>query len=149
MTTIAFDGVNLASDTLAVDAWGFKHIKVPKIFKAGNQDFGVGAAGGVASIAAWRHEILGKSLCEVIEHGYPAYEEGKDCPSIMICASNSRIWTLIGRAFFEVNRKFHAVGSGRDFAIAAMHLGKSAAEAVAVAAEFDNNTGNTLAIIRV
>ena len=35
-----------------------------------------------------------------------------------------------------------AVGSGRDFALAAMHLGKSAEEAVLVAAEFDPGTGN-------
>jgi hypothetical protein len=36
---------------------------------------------------------------------------------------------------------FFAVGSGRDFAVAAMFLGKSAAEAVRVAHEFDTDTG--------
>ena len=35
----------------------------------------------------------------------------------------------------------HALGSGRDFAVMAMHLGKSADEAVVLAGEFDCNTG--------
>jgi ATP-dependent protease HslVU (ClpYQ) peptidase subunit len=39
------------------------------------------------------------------------------------------------------DRQF-AMGSGRDYARAAMHLGCSAAEAVAVACEFDENCGN-------
>ena len=35
-----------------------------------------------------------------------------------------------------------AAGSGRDFALAAMHLGKTAAEAVAVASHFDTACGD-------
>ena len=35
-----------------------------------------------------------------------------------------------------------AIGSGRDFALAAMHLGKTAVEAVEVACHFDSGCGN-------
>jgi len=35
-----------------------------------------------------------------------------------------------------------AIGCGRDFALAAMHLGKTAAEAVKVACRFDSGCGN-------
>lgn len=38
---------------------------------------------------------------------------------------------------FPLIEKFHAVGNGRDFAIAAMHLGKTALQAVEIAALFD------------
>lgn len=46
-------------------------------------------------------------------------------------------------------RKFHAVGSGRDYALAAMHLGLSARDAVGVAMEFDLNTGGELQEVAV
>lgn len=41
----------------------------------------------------------------------------------------------------RVDSAFHAVGSGRDFAIAAMHYGKSAREAVELACLYDVSTG--------
>lgn len=40
------------------------------------------------------------------------------------------------------HRQLFAIGSGRDFALAAMHLGKNAAEAVGVACHFDSSCGN-------
>lgn len=40
-----------------------------------------------------------------------------------------------------VEDKFQAVGSGADYALCAMYLGKTAAEAVAIAAIFDAYTG--------
>lgn len=42
----------------------------------------------------------------------------------------------------EIEDKFFASGSGRDFAMAAMHLGLNAVEAVKVACLFDVNCGN-------
>lgn len=42
----------------------------------------------------------------------------------------------------EYEDKQFAIGSGRDFALAAMRLGKTAREAVLFAAEFDPGTGN-------
>lgn len=38
--------------------------------------------------------------------------------------------------------KLYACGSGRDFALAAMHCGKSTAEAVEIACLFENGCGN-------
>ena len=40
-----------------------------------------------------------------------------------------------------------AIGCGRDFALAAMHLGKTAAEAVAVACVFDSACGNGVDVL--
>ena len=45
------------------------------------------------------------------------------------------------RAPYAANHKFFAIGSGRDYALAAMHLGTNSRKAVEVAIHFDNNTG--------
>lgn len=42
----------------------------------------------------------------------------------------------------RIEDKLRAWGSGRDFALAAMHLGKTAAEAVTFACQFDSACGN-------
>jgi ATP-dependent protease HslVU (ClpYQ) peptidase subunit len=41
-----------------------------------------------------------------------------------------------------IQDKHWAIGSGRDFAIMAMHLGKTAAESVELASLFCNDCGN-------
>lgn len=41
----------------------------------------------------------------------------------------------------RIEQDFYAVGSGRDFAMMAMHLGKSAPEAVELASVYDSATG--------
>lgn len=58
------------------------------------------------------------------------------------------IWDREGFRFFEdgpfalpVENAFWAFGCGRDFALAAMHCGKDAREAVEIASRFDNGCG--------
>lgn len=48
-----------------------------------------------------------------------------------------------------IREPFHSVGSGRDFAIAAMALGKTAADAVALAMQFDPWTGGDVQTLRL
>lgn len=43
-----------------------------------------------------------------------------------------------------IKNDFYAVGTGRNFAIAAMHMGASPREAVALAAVYDTNTGGPI-----
>lgn len=43
---------------------------------------------------------------------------------------------------YTPEQRFVSTGSGRDFAMAAMHLGRTSAEAVAIASLFDVHTGN-------
>jgi ATP-dependent protease HslVU (ClpYQ) peptidase subunit len=45
--------------------------------------------------------------------------------------------------------KQFAIGSGRDFALAAMACGKTASEAVEVASMFDSNCGNGVDTLRL
>lgn len=49
---------------------------------------------------------------------------------------------------FIVEDRVFATGSGRDYALAAMHCGKSAKEAVEIAAFFDINTGKGIDVFK-
>lgn len=49
----------------------------------------------------------------------------------------------------RIKNDFYAVGTGRNFAIAAMHLGASPREAVALAALYDPNTGGPIEEMRL
>jgi ATP-dependent HslUV protease subunit HslV len=47
---------------------------------------------------------------------------------------------------FEIEAPFHAIGSGREFAIGAMEAGASAYQAVVAAAKYDNSTGGEIIV---
>jgi hypothetical protein len=47
----------------------------------------------------------------------------------------------------RVRERYHAVGSGSPFAITALHLGKTAREAVAIASRFDPRTGGGVDVL--
>jgi hypothetical protein len=138
MTTVAFDGRTMAADTLATDSWGMKERVDDKILRG--QGFLVGTAGQNGAIKRWWAQVCQLDLEHVLDYGYPSFDADRDDPAIML--TNGRdIWRHVTGGFFHVSRGFHAVGSGRDYALAAMHLGKSAEEAVRIAMEFDHGTG--------
>lgn len=141
MTTVAFDGCTMAADTLATDAWGMKERVDDKILRGSN--FLVGAAGQDGAIKRWWAQVCHLDLEHVLDYGYPDFNADRDDPAILL-TDGRHIWRHVTGGFFRVSRGFHAVGSGRDYALAAMHLGKTAAEAVAIAMEFDNGTGGDI-----
>lgn len=47
----------------------------------------------------------------------------------------------------RMENEFHAIGSGRDFAIAAMHLGFDPERAVEIASELDASTGSGIDVL--
>jgi ATP-dependent protease HslVU (ClpYQ) peptidase subunit len=64
---------------------------------------------------------------------------------LLVCGYTKVIYKLIGPVFHPVNDyKFWAIGSGRDFALAAMEMGATAEEAVLLASKFDRKTGNVV-----
>ncbi len=140
MTTIAFDGTTMAADTLCVDNWGFP-TAAHKIMRG--TDYLVGGSGPLGTIKRWWNGV-GEywPAAKVIEHGYPEHLD-RDWPHIMLATKNG-IWQLSQNAFIEVTHQHFAIGSGRDYAIAAMHLGKSAEEAVRLAMQYDTGTGGDI-----
>jgi len=88
------------------------------------------------------------------------YEQGADPANWPKCQQDKDDWSRLivadqyGCKYFEgqpvsvrVEDAFMAWGSGRDFAIAAMYLGKSAQDAVAIACLFVSGCGNGVDVI--
>lgn len=136
MTVIAWDGKTLAADKMAVN-FGYGGI-VTKIRRApdgallaysGTYDVGI-------ALAEWYCDGADKKA-------YPDNKDGNDCRSfLMVIKPTGEIYRYerepIALRFYD---KFAAMGSGRDYALAAMHLGRTAVEAVALACELDVNCG--------
>lgn len=131
MTTIAWDGRTLAADTLAT-AGGLAYGIVKAVrLKDGRLYAGSGAAEDCQAVLNWLYSGGEKPTV-------------KDYAGIVIGADLS-IWRYEDKLVpFPVTDRFHAIGSGRDFAIAAMHMGKTAREAVELAIVYDIYTGGPI-----
>jgi len=140
MTTIAYDGKSLASDSRSCIGGMIYEEDAQKIFTERGPFAVLGIAGDYQA-AMDVMDMIGEFTN--IEHirGIPPEEIGN--VSILAVTKDGRLWSYAGSASCELrgDRPF-AVGSGSDFAIAAMDLGKSAKEAVEYAATRDPNTNS-------
>lgn len=137
MTTIAWDGRTLVADRLA-DSSGYIH-KVTKIRRGTNNRL-LGASGPMANAV----QIL-RYLTNPEKEPAPHAATWEQVVALEI-ERNPRtykvtIWRWECGERWEVDEPFTACGSGRDYAIATMFCGKSAQDAVEVAARFDPFTG--------
>lgn len=136
MSVIAWDGKTVAADKRATCAGvPFTTTKLRRLPSGeilgwtGEQDAGEMLAKWYADGADTKH--------------WPEFQSDKDMWCRLIVVGKS------GVRFYErqpvpvlVEDRMAAWGSGRDFALAAMYLGKSAREAVEVAIAFDTGCGN-------
>lgn len=136
MTVIAYDGTVLAADKRAT-ANGLIST-VTKIYRIGG--LLVGGSGEPAFIGA---------MLEWIRTGrdpaaFPASQKDKDDWQEVLVIEYDGTPSLYERTPYPIRfeQKHVAIGSGRDFARAAMHLGKTAREAVEVAMALDAGCGN-------
>lgn len=138
MTTVAWDGKIMAADTLATDAWGLVEEVLDKIHVG--SDFLLAGAGEHGAIQSWWKAVSHLDAVGVLAFGYPVFAKETNDPAMMLaCASG--VYRHVSGGFFKCSRGFHAIGSGRDYALAAMRCGRSAEEAVSLAMEFDRGTG--------
>lgn len=142
MSVVAWDGLTLAADKRAVI--GSLYRKTTKIFRL--NDCLVGYAGDT-------------DKAEELKAWWAAGAAPKEFPES--CRDDSRSWASLlviskgdllhyQRTPYPVRYDKYqamAIGSGRDFALAAMHLGKSAAEAVDVACALDSGCGDGVDIL--
>lgn len=140
MTTIAWDGRTLAGDTLVVTAC----MRTPcerKVFRL------VTDPGPVVLLGVSGDEGVAMRLVQWVQRGAleadtPKFEKDS-VTAIMIMKDGAfRIDSTCHP--LKLMTPFHAVGMGRDYAMAAMHLGKSAREAVELAAVYDIYTGGDI-----
>lgn len=139
MTVVAWDGHRLAADTQASIGDLITHSK--KLFRVGKRIVGVaGSYADALEFIAWLEADLGPAA-------FPPSLRPDNCPAVALVIEPN------GRAFRYENtpypvpvtsRKFMAIGSGRDFAMAAMHLGYDAPAAVATACALSVSCGGDI-----
>jgi hypothetical protein len=137
LTTIAWDGKTLAGDTRCTQN-GLPCRMATKVHRIVMPDGEIGLFAG--SGARWQcDEVVNWIAAGVPPARRPKFETDS-FNGIVI--RESGVFTMdSGCQPFEVLEEFTASGSGRDFAIAAMHCGKTALEAVEIAALYDIYSG--------
>lgn len=135
MTCIAWDGKTLAADKMSCSVgYGYTVTKIHRLATGGIVGFS-GDGDGAMALLAWLN-----SLREVA--AYPPGQKDNDTCALLI-EWNGSVWSYGKTAYPQrIECKHYAMGHGRDFALAAMHLGKSAREAVEVACALDVFCGN-------
>lgn len=125
MTTVAFDGRTLAADTQS----SMFRSTMQKVYRLKDGQL-FGACGQFQDSTAVR---------EWLENGGEKPKVSEGFHAILI---DGGLFVLEDKLVkIKYDRPYFAIGSGRDYAMAAMFLGKTAAEAVRVAHEFDLDTG--------
>jgi len=146
MTTIAYKHGKMAGDTRA---YGFDKMPVgykQKVFKLTNGSF-IGVSASCVGVP--------KAVRDWVEAGMPQdklpFDRGSESNSFeAIIIDIMGYAVLLDNSFLPsdpVWHPFYAIGSGKDIAYTAMHLGHSAAEAVKIAGEIDPWTGTEYMVI--
>ena len=141
MSVIVWDGTTLAADKRA--CLGSLIMTTTKIFRSGD------ALAAYAGDADGGEEMLAWFGAGRDPEKFPASQREKDTwNGLLVVLPDGNLWQY-ERTPYPVKfppQRF-AIGSGRDFALAAMHCGKTASEAVEVACVFDNGCGNGVDVL--
>ena len=130
MTTVAWDGFTLAGDTQA--SANIKRL-VDKVFYI-RKGLYFGGSGTYEDCLAVRDWLISGGEKPEIEDDFSGL--------IIRDGTAFRIEQKLMES--PIQESHHAVGSGSAYAMMAMHLGKTAEEAVVLASLFDSNTNNQL-----
>ena len=139
MTVIAWDGKTLAADKQATQ-YSQKQV-VTKIFKLDD--------GSLAAISG--QSVYGLQIIEWLKNGgdYPNNKTTNEesCAEVLHI-KNGKLYKYSQLATpMLVEQDIFAMGSGQDYAIAAMHCGKSAKEAVEITNMYSSDCGMGIDVI--
>lgn len=138
MTTVAWDGETLASDSQVQD----HHIcpdPYQKLYRVGGAI--IGCAG---SVTEWTQAV------EWLRAGAsPEFKPKLTDISLLLVRANGRAFYLEGDLVPMRAGKLAAVGTGSGFALAAMLAGASAPEAVRIACRLDVGSGGRVQTLRL
>jgi len=155
VTTIAWDGKTLAGDSQSTN--GGLPRTFTKLWKLASGDF-FGACGDAQDCIAvkdWLNSLKEKESPKVADSfGALLIKVQK---SIVVYPDKPEVTTVTTTVYkledklieIPVKEKQTAIGSGRDFAIAAMRLNCDAAVAVSIASEFDVYTGGLIDVLSI
>lgn len=141
MSVIAWDGATLAADKRA--CLGSLIRTTRKISRVKNNDIGE-ALVGYAGDADAGEEILAWFASGYNPDKFPSSQRNPDGWSgLLVVWPTRHIWKFERTPYpIRFPPQHFAIGSGRDFALAAMHLGCDAVKAVKIACELDSGCGN-------
>lgn len=136
MSVIAWDGQVLAADKRA--CLGTLVRTTTKVFQVGE------ALCGYAGDADAGEEVLAWFRAGHDPANFPASQRDRDSwAGLLVVWPDGHLWKFERTPYpLRFPPQQFAIGSGRDFALAAMHLGRTAREAVEVACVFDSGCGN-------
>lgn len=136
MTCIAWDGKTLAADKRAGTDLPRT---VTKIRRAGN-----GALIGCTGSACSDQELMAWYEAGAKPADFPPTQRKDETSSFLIAVLPGGVVTMYMNCPHPATYEdgVHAIGSGRDFAMMAMHLGKSAREAVELTCLLTATCGN-------
>lgn len=142
MTTIAWDGNELAADTMITggDYVIGHHTKVVK-----RKD---GALCGVAGCSSLGEDFKKWFLAGGTKTPHPCVNATDDFAAIVVLPDKTLMWYDTCGSF-EYHALKTAIGSGSKFAIGAMEFGATAGQAVGIAAMHDLGTGGNVSIFTV
>lgn len=135
MTVIVWDGTTLAADK----QMGVEYPRaVTKIQRTHD-----GELIGICGHFDHGQELVRWYLAGCNPATFPARQADDDKSSeLIIIRADGSLWMLLGSPTpIKIENPSHAIGSGRDFAVAAMYLGKDAREAVEIACELCGSCG--------
>lgn len=136
MTVIAWDGTTLAADKAGTNC-GYRRT-VTKIFRVPDGIVGFAGDGSRAmALLEWFRDGMNPAK-------YPAFQSDPDLAvGCIFIGQDGRNCAYLHTPYPEHHLdRFDAIGSGRDYALAAMYLGLDARRAVEVACALDNGCGN-------
>lgn len=148
MTTIAWDGKTLAGDTQATSGCVRRRVetKVHRIQSADGNVYLLGCSGMDQDM----HVVLDWLRKGMRDEDRPKFDPDSFSAILVPPPHHRIVWRLESRCIpLPIKDPFHALGNGREFAMAAMYLGKSAREAILVAHRFDVDTGNEVVELAV
>lgn len=142
MTTVAFDGDRLCADTKLVTASGQILYRSKLV-----QGFGYRAACcGDVGVSRWMElQLRNGSPIHALLQNWPRLGTPDDTQADMLLVTPRQIFLIAGGSVVEIkHRKFHAIGSGGEYALGAMSAGCDARKALEVAALIDAFTGGDI-----
>lgn len=133
MTVVAWDGTTLAADKLG--CIGDFTYKITKVFRVGDRLVGfAGAASMFGQLRAWLESGADPQT-------YPENKAEDGCYFIAIRPDGTiERYESTGYPIIVEDKQF-AIGNGREYAMAAMHLGCDARKACEIASHFDASCG--------
>lgn len=143
MTVIAWDGHTLAADKQSTN--GMTQLTVTKIHRHG------GYLLAICGNASAGMETLQWFIDGAVPNAYPAGNRVPDQgASLIVIGRNAKVLKYESSPYpFEVEGEFCAFGCGDESAMVAMHCGKTAAEAVAIASIYNTGCGRGVDVLEL